>query len=173
MFKMKYAQLFDAYLPRTDIPAFERLKTKGDNPEYNYEFIDFASSNINGVPLHCNGWTVLTPVYRVTLYCDACELPVHSFKMHGATREVHVDKYLELKQNEKLRTELEKLDRTVLGELKREVELNNFYKLQCARCGRWIAKGNQHEECFDETHGICKYCGNTLREILKVRSKNE
>lgn len=167
MFKMRFAPLFDAYLPGTSIPAFERIKNKNGNPEYNYELVDIVSANANGIPLHKNGWTVLTPRYNVTLYCDACELPVQTIKMHGVTREVHVEKYSELLHEEKLKKELEKLDRIVFKNLAGEVSFETLYKLQCPRCGRWIAKGPQHGECIDEVYGICKYCANTLREILR------
>lgn len=167
MFKMRYAQLFDAYLPGTNIPAFERVKNRGDNPEFNYEFVDFKTANVAGIPLHVNGWTTLTPVYHVTVYCDVCELPVQRVKMHGVTREVNVDKHLELQREEKLKKELEKLDRTVFSDLKREIPLETLYKLQCSRCGRWVAKGQQHNECVDGVYGICKYCANTMAEILK------
>ncbi len=163
---MRFAGLFDAYLPNTNIPAFERVKAKGENPGYNYEFAGFTSSNVNGVPLHVNGWTVLTPVYSATVYCDVCELPVQTIKMHGVTREVQVDKYLEIKQDETLKKELEKVDRTVFKNVSREISLETTYKMQCSRCGRWVAKGSQHGECSDETYGVCKYCANVLDKLL-------
>jgi len=167
MFKMRFANLFDAYLPNTNIPAFERVKAKSENPGYNYEFAGFKSSNLNGVPIKFNGWTTLTPFYNVTVYCDVCELPVQTIKMHGVTREVHVDKYVEIQENEKLKTELQKLDGAVIFKgLSKEVSLEALYKPQCSRCGRWVAKGNGHSECSDGTYGVCKYCANVLTKLL-------
>ena len=167
MFKMRFATEFDPYLPKTNIPAFERVKKRGDNPGYNYEFIDFHSSNINGVPLHFEGWTTITPRYNVTLYCDVCELPVQTVKIHGSIREVHVDKFLEIQGNEKAKRELERGDRASIANLSHTITLEAVYKLQCSRCGRWVAKGNDHRICLDESYGICRYCANTMREILK------
>ncbi|MFH0713915.1 MAG: hypothetical protein V1722_04720 [Candidatus Micrarchaeota archaeon] len=170
MFKMRFASLFDPYLPSTSIPAFEKVKEKGENPEYNYEFIDFSSANFNGIPLHSNGWTTLTTRYNVTLYCDVCELPVQTIKMHGKTREVHVNVLKNFGENEKsesFQRELEKGDLGTFTELKKSTALGAIYRLQCGRCGRWVAKGDNHRECIDETYGVCKYCANVMRDILK------
>ncbi len=164
---MRFTPLFDPYLPASNVPAFEKVKAKGENPGYNYKFIDFHSSNISGIPLHFNGWTVVTPIYKTTLYCDVCELPVQETKMHGKTRELHVDKFLELASDEKSKQELERSDQVVFKELNKYVNFNSVYKLQCGRCGRWIGKGTSHGECLDEVYGVCKYCANTMRKILE------
>ena len=165
MFKMRFAPLFDPYLPSSNVPAFERVKNKGEPPGYNYEFIDFTSSNINGVPVHFNGWTVFTPVYKTTLYCDVCELPVQETKVHGKTREVHASA-LSQTTSDGFKRELEKSDSSIFNELKKFVNLAAVYTSQCSRCGRWIAKGNDHEQCNDEVYGICKYCANTMRKLI-------
>jgi len=163
---MQFTPIFDPYLPTTDIPAFERVKGKGENPGYNYEFIDFACSNISGVQLHNKGWTMLTPIYRTTLYCDVCELPVQEAKVHGKTREVHVDSFADIANDDQIKRELERGDQGVFKELKKYVNFSLTYNSQCSRCGRWPAKGNEHKQCVDEVYGICKYCANIMREIL-------
>ena len=168
MFKMRFAPLFDAYLPKPRISMFERVKAKWENPGYNCELVDYATANVNGVPLHNEGQTTLTPIYNTTLYCDVCELPVHSTKVHGKTRQLSTDRYSEI-NSDKFKREMEKGDGVIFAGLNKEVELKNIYNLQCNGCGRWVAKGKQHEECFDETNNACKYCGNIMKDIVKVK----
>ncbi len=166
MFKMRFAQLFDTYLPSSGIPGFERVKNKSETPEFNYKLSEFTTAQLEGIPIHFKGWTPLTAVYTVTLYCDVCELPVHETTIPGTTREIHLDKYEQMENNENFKQELEKGDKAVFKEMEKHVELKALYKPQCSRCGRWVAKGKMHEQCFNYNYGLCKYCGNVMQKLL-------
>lgn len=155
MFKMRFAPLFNKFFTSTAQPV-ERVKQNGENPWFNHELIEIAHSNISGIAVTSGKSISVTPVYRTTVYCDVCELPVETFKAHGRTRLIEMQQFSQLTSDEALKNESGKSDATVINDKYSNV-LRNSFNSQCTKCGRWSAKGRQHKECLT-SNNLCKHC---------------
>ncbi len=165
MFKLRFSYDFNRYFQNA-APFFERVKKKGENPAYLRELREMHSSNVEGIPLHSRGSATVTPVYRVVVYCDVCELPVGEQVLHGESREVQVEKTGEMQSGEYKRS-VEKGDEAVLKNLQKFFDLKKSFKPQCPTCGRWAAL--EHGKCFDDDVALCAGCAGVLKKFGEER----
>lgn len=165
MFSVHYNQsFFDAYFD-DDKPAFVKIKSKDDLPSFSYVNAGFDFSNLSGIPISHNGKVVTTANYKITLKCDVCEQSVATKTMKGAPQEYTLIPGSVCDIN----FEISLHDKELLKKAPTEILFRQFYHGQCARCGRWIANGKEHKDCFDTHYGCCKYCAEITNKLLHVK----
>ncbi len=145
MFKLEYAGEFDKYFAKPK-HVVERAKEKGSSPRFASELVRVNTSNVAGIPVHFEGVTAATPRFKITLYCDVCDVPVLSTTTAGKSKTVEAGD--------------ETVMQTAFSNDKPEIpkQYLRFYSKQCSACGRWAARGSNHTYCFDSARNTCTKC---------------
>ena len=145
MFKLEYAGEFDKYFPKPT-HIVQRVKEKGSSPRFASELVRVNTSNLEGVPVHFDGFTAATPRFKITMYCDVCDMPVMSTTTAGKSKPVEAGDAAEIEAT--FSNDKPEIPRQYL----------RFYSKQCAACGRWAGRGSNHIYCFDAARNTCTKC---------------
>ena len=147
MFKLENADKFDRFFATEQGQKPSRVKEKGAEPRHAWELTKVNTANAGGIALHAGGRTTATPRFKVTLYCDVCDLPLLSIDAIGKAREVEISELVS-GENAAFQSEKPPLARQHL----------QLYAGQCLDCGRWGGRGKNHVYCFDAKKGTCTKC---------------
>lgn len=151
------------------VPVFVRVKKAGAPPNYDFRVVGYEYGNVGGIPVSVEGWIVATARYKIIFECDVCGKEVHEDEVLGNPVDVKRSEGVPLASQ--LEKEVPLRDREILRHPEKHFFFQRFYLFQCPRCGRWVGKGAAHQHCRDDEFGLCKYCGNVMRALLKL-SKN-
>lgn len=132
-----------------------RQKKTGSPPAFDYSVSGIKESNVSGIPLRVGGWLTVSMRYAVGFKCDVCGKIVFSSEIQGLP-------FQEKTVDDVDFSVIQSLDVEMFNNIQKHVFFESHYSFQCPLCGRWVGKG--HDDCFDKNLGVCRFCGNFLRQ---------
>ena len=164
-----------------DIPVFARLRKVDAPPSVIPRVAGYEFAKFGGIPLIAKGFATVTYRYSIDLLCDVCNKKVDYKKIHhgvpGEVPRTEAERMVAAEKKTRQAIAVGKeiswpaRDDELVKNLAREINLHKHFRLQCPKCGRWVGRGREHAECFDDRWGLCRFCGKTMEKLLEKQKE--